>query len=321
MNVILTSAGRRTTLLKAFKAASNQRGGKVFAGDIDGLAPALFLADGAIKLPTVLGNNYIPFLLETVKQYDIRVIVPTIDTELLILAENAHEFKKAGCVPLISSREAVRITGDKWETVTLFKEKGIRVPHSWLPEHVAGDSLPGSIFIKPRNGSASRDTYHLQIDRLEQFLPQVPNPIIQEAIKGEEITIDALLDLQGNPLHYVPRLRIKTIGGESVEGVTISDRKLRDWILEVLRITAEIGGQGPITVQAFLTEDGPVLSEINLRFGGGIPLTLMSGGNYAEWVLQMVEGKKVPPRIGEYAVNQYMSRYYVEHFTQEPAWQ
>ena len=89
----------------------------------------------------------------------------------------------------------------------------------------------------------------------------------------------------------------------------------------MLRITAEIGGQGPITVQAFLTEDGPVLSEINLRFGGGIPLTLMSGGNYAEWVLQMVEGKKVPPRIGEYAVNQYMSRYYVEHFTQEPAWQ
>ena len=82
----------------------------------------------------------------------------------------------------------------------------------------------------------------------------VPDPIVQEVLTGPEITIDALLDLEGRPLHYVPRRRIRTLGGESIQGVTLDhDPALEPWIVRVLERSAEMGAAGPLTLQAFLT--------------------------------------------------------------------
>ncbi|MCL6472824.1 MAG: ATP-grasp domain-containing protein [Firmicutes bacterium] len=324
MNVLLTSAGRRTSLLEAFKEAVYQRGGKVFAGDIDGLAPSLYLADQGFKLPKAKSPEYIPCLLELIEKHKIRLIVPTIDTELPALSAASAEFKKRGCTALVSSEELVAISGDKWRSVKTFGERGLRVPRSWLPEEIAPENqtnLPESLFIKPRDGSASQNTYRVSRSSLTSLLTQVPNPIIQEDIDSPEITIDALLDLNGRIIHFVPRLRIRTLAGESIQGVTIADTKIRSWLIQALDVIASLGGRGPITLQAFLTEGGPTISEVNPRFGGGFPLTLAAGGNYPEWILEMLEGKDVSPRLGEYKKGLYMTRYYVEIFKEEPLWQ
>lgn len=45
MNILLTSSGRRTSLLCALQEAAAIYGGKVIAADLDPLAPTLFLAD------------------------------------------------------------------------------------------------------------------------------------------------------------------------------------------------------------------------------------------------------------------------------------
>jgi carbamoyl-phosphate synthase large subunit len=148
----------------------------------------------------------------------------------------------------------------------------------------------------------------------------VPHPIIQEEIVAPEVTIDALLDLSGRPIHYVPRLRIRALAGESIQGVTIADDELRAWILSVLNVVSSLGGRGPVTLQAFLTPEGPVFSEINPRFGGGFPLTLQAGGRYPEWILTMLEGGELATRIGEYQRDLYMTRSYTEIFTEEPLW-
>jgi carbamoyl-phosphate synthase large subunit len=155
MNVMVTSAGRRTTLLRAFLEATHRRGGKVCAGDIDGLAPALYLADQAIGLRPVRDPEFIAHLLGVVEKQGIRLLVPTIDSELRVLAESAPAFARLGCQALISAPELVRVASDKWETARVFGERGIRVPRSWLPEMVADAELPASLFLKPRDGSAS----------------------------------------------------------------------------------------------------------------------------------------------------------------------
>ena len=62
----------------------------------------------------------------------------------------------------------------------------------------------------------------------------VREPIVQEVLTGPEITIDALLDLEGRPIHYVPRRRIRTLGGESIQGVTLEhDTAFETWIEDV----------------------------------------------------------------------------------------
>jgi carbamoyl-phosphate synthase large subunit len=298
--------------------ATQATGGKVFAGDIDGLAPTLYLADCPVQTPKVNDEQFIPKLLEIVTDKDISLVVPTIDYDLPILASFREEFAKRNCRLLVSSRELVDICSDKWKTMEVFRAKGFAVPRSWLPDKLNLEDLPDSLFIKPRNGSASQNTFSVNKLELKQILSFVPNPIIQENIAAKEITVDALLDLNGRLIHYVPRLRIRAVGGESIQGLTISDREIRAWLVEILKEIGRLGGQGPITLQAFLTEDGPLLSEINPRFGGGIPLTLAAGGHYPAWILEMVAGRQVPPKIGEYKVGLYMSRHYVEIFSEEP---
>jgi carbamoyl-phosphate synthase large subunit len=145
-------------------------------------------------------------------------------------------------------------------------------------------------------------------------------PIIEEILEGQEVTVDALLGLDGTVLHYVPRLRLKTIGGESVEGVTIAHEPLALWLEAVLGCCRTHGARGPITVQLFLTERGPVLSEINPRFGGGFPLAAAAGADYAEMLLRMADGESVAPSIGSYEVGLYMTRFYSEKFLTRKLW-
>jgi carbamoyl-phosphate synthase large subunit len=318
MKVLITSAGRRTSLLQAFKRAVEPRGGRVLAGDIDPLAPALYLADEAVRLPRIRDEAYVPALLDLVERRGIRLVVPTVDTELAKLAGARSGFAARGCEALISDPELIEISGDKWLTVARFAARGIRVPRSWLPD--ALDDLPDRLFLKPRDGSASLHTYAVERDSLENVLPRVPNAIIQERIEAQEITIDALLDLQGRPLHYVPRTRIRTLAGESIQGVTIDDETLGPWLREVLDAVAAFGGRGPVTLQAFLTDGTPTLSEVNPRFGGGFPLAAAAGGDYPEWLLRMLEGKTVSPRFGDYQRGLYMTRTSTEIFTTEPKW-
>lgn len=326
MNVLITSAGRRTSLLTAFKRAAEKRGGKVFAGDIDSLAPALYFANEGIRLSLINEPGYIDSIKQVTVEHNINIIVPTIDTELPVFSWYRSEFLSLGCQLVISSPELIGITQDKWETVCFFREKGIRTPRTSLLNPKDGYKikdeydLPDDVFIKPRNGSASKHTYRLCKKEIFSFADKVPSPIVQEYLPFPEITVDALLDFDGNLIHYVPRRRIRTLGGESIQGVTLADNDLRNWLMRVFTIIGELGGRGPITVQCFLAPDGPILSEINPRFGGGFPLTLAAGGDYPEWILQMVEGKKITQKIGEYKVGLYMSRYYSELILDKLLW-
>jgi carbamoyl-phosphate synthase large subunit len=88
----------------------------------------------------------------------------------------------------------------------------------------------------------------------------------------------------------------------------------------VLHACSAMGGRGPLTIQAFLTQRGPVLSEVNARFGGGFPLAFEAGADYPAWLMDMVAGKSVEPLLGAYEPGVYMTRYNVEHFVRRPHW-
>jgi carbamoyl-phosphate synthase large subunit len=320
-NVLVVAAGRRTTLVLAFVEETHSRGARAFAGDVDPLAPALFLADEAVRLPHTDSGNYIEAVLGFVRGSGIRLLVPTIDTDLSVLAANRDAFLSAGCHVAISSPAFVAITLDKWATVDAFARVGIAVPRSWLPGDAELDRLPDRLIVKPRQGSASQHVYRVLRKELAAALTLAPEPVIQEELEGPEITIDALLDFEGRAIHYVPRRRIRTIGGESIQGVTLDhDAGFESWIEGVLTQCAALGAAGPLTIQAFQTAAGPVLTEVNPRFGGGFPLALAAGGRYPAWLLDLAEGRAVAPRLGQFETGLYMTRHHVETFTREPKW-
>ena len=62
MNILLTSAGRRTYMVDYFKQALHGTG-LVFAANSQ-MSPALSRADGFFLTPIIYSEEYIPFLLE-----------------------------------------------------------------------------------------------------------------------------------------------------------------------------------------------------------------------------------------------------------------
>ena len=113
VNVLVTAAGRRTGLVEAFGKAAHERGGRVYAADVDGLAPALYLADEAIRSLRTDDIAYVDDLLASVARHGIRLLVPTIDTDLPILARHVARFEAAGCRVAISSSAFIETTMDK----------------------------------------------------------------------------------------------------------------------------------------------------------------------------------------------------------------
>jgi len=309
VNVLFTSAGRRVELLRAFRRAYQSLGlaGRIVAVDVDPLAPALQVADRPYIVPRLTRPEYVPTLAEICRQEQISLLFPLIDPDIPVLSSHRRVLEMTGARLAVVSPEAVAITADKWLTVQFFARLGLSRPRSWLPGQLDLDTAEYPLFIKPRFGSAARDTFQVNNAReLAFFSDYVSDPIIQEYLPGPEITNDVICDLEGRVLAVVSRRRIEVRWGEVAKGVTVYDPAITD---ACVRIARALPAVGPITVQCMMKDDVPHFTEINARLGGGVPLGIAAGVDSPRWLLARVAGLPVEiPPLGSYQVGLYLTR-------------
>jgi carbamoyl-phosphate synthase large subunit len=311
VNILITSAGRRGALVKCFKDTVKKMGkysGKVVSVDASILAAALYISDKHYIVPRIFASNYIDTLLEICSKENIKLIIPTIDTELLILSQNKKKFGDNGVIVAISDPKAVEICSDKLKTFQFFKENNIPTVETFSYYQVDRvQNLNYPLFIKPCGGSGSIDTYKINNRKeLDFFINYIENPVIQEYAEGQEYTMDILADFIGKIINVVPRERIEVRAGEINKGRTVRDEKIIEY---AKNITEKLGAIGPITIQCFVKDDEIRFTEINPRIGGGYPLSFAAGANYPELLVRMVLGEKVAPRLGEFEENLIMLRW------------
>jgi carbamoyl-phosphate synthase large subunit len=58
--------------------------------------------------------------------------------------------------------------------------------------------------------------------------------------------------------------------------------------------------------------------EINPRFSGGIPLTIAAGADFPSMLVDLAIGRTVPPAIGAFTPDLWMSNYETSVFLQQP---
>ena len=292
INVLILSAGRRVELVKAFKQAREELniGGKVIACDLSDTAPAIYHADGYYLVPRILDDNYIPSIMDICKKENIDLIIPTIDTELLKLAEEKEKIESETNAKVhVSDLNVVKICRDKYNTQAFFEEHGFKVPRLITQKEIENKEYEFPMFIKPLNGSSSINTFKINNEReLEFFLEYVPQPMVQEFIEGDEYTIDAFVDFNHNPITIVPRQRLATRGGEVLKGVVKKDREIIEEVKKVIEILKPIGH---ITLQCMKTKRGIEFIEINPRFGGGAPISIKAGANSPENLYRLLMGE------------------------------
>lgn len=285
-NILILSAGRRVELVEAFRAELSALipGAKVFAADLSPqLAPACQVADGAFAVPRVTNAEYCDRIIDICLANGVGLVVPTIDTELMVLSERLADFADRGINLIISSPELVRDCRDKRRTAAALEELGIRSPKIYDLENIV---FP--CFAKPYDGSCSVGASIVQSRAsLTSEILDNPRMMYAELITKDhaEYTVDAYYNKSGQLCCLVPRERIEVRGGEVSKGAT-RKHALYHYLLPRLKTVA--GARGCLTFQFFAkVEDEKFLAiEINPRFGGGYPLSYAAGANYPGWLIR-----------------------------------
>ena len=306
INILILSAGRRVELTKLFKEARDRLKikGIVAAMDCSELAPALYFADAGIIAPRISENDkYINAIINACNEYDISLIVPTIDTELILLAKRKAEIeKKTKAKVLVSDIDVINICRDKKNTQRYLEENGFLVPRMISDEEIDKKGVEYPVFIKPLDGSSSINAYKAESkEELDTFKEMIGEGryIIQDFMEGTEYTIDAFLDFDSNVITVVPRIRLAVRSGEIAKGRIVRDE---DIVKDARRLLETLRPIGQITIQCMKTKRGIEYIEINPRFGGGAPMSIQAGADSCENLYRILRGEELK-YTGDYREN------------------
>lgn len=312
MNILITSAGRRVSLVRSFQTELKKivPDGKVFAIDSAPiLSAACHAADKYFKALRLDDPSYIDFLLDICIKNNIGLVIPTIDTELIDLAKNRTKFEEQGISVVISAETFVLKCRNKRSIHQFLTKNRIRVT-----EEYAKDNLNFPLFIKPDDGSRSVDTflinsredlteYHFANEKF-MFLEYLDHKLY------DEYTCDLYYGKDHTLKCVVPRKRIEVREGEVYKALTCRN-SLVPYIKERLKFIE--GAVGCLTAQFFMhKEDNDKIYgiEINPRFGGGYPLTYLAGANYTRWILEeYILEKSIQENFEVWEDNLLMIRY------------
>jgi carbamoyl-phosphate synthase large subunit len=130
VTVLLSSAGRRGALVGALRDGGEVAGCsvRVVAADLSPLSAAGHLADAFHLVPRVDSAEFVGAMVDLVRREGVDVIVPTIDTELPVLAANRSTFAAAGARALVSDPATIEICFDKARSSRWLSERRHR-PH------------------------------------------------------------------------------------------------------------------------------------------------------------------------------------------------
>ncbi len=311
MNILITSAGRRVSLVRAFQKELKKvyPEGKVITSDASPvLAAACHVSDAYFEVPRLRKKNYLEFLIQKCREWSIKLIIPTIDTELKLLAKNKEQFEEHGIQVLISSPDFVEKCRDKRVIHQFFTSKGISVAREYPKDQF---TLP--IFIKPSDGSRSVDTFIIKKkEELRDFHYSNDKLMFLEYLdlaEHDEYTCDMYYGKDHTLKCVVPRKRLEVRDGEVNKGLTVHNA-LVPYLKEHLSYIE--GAVGCLTAQFFMEKNGASIYgiEINPRFGGGFPLSYLAGANYPAWIIQeYLEGKELAANFDCWEKDLLMIRY------------
>lgn len=319
-NVLISSAGRRVSLVRDFRN-SLQRffpDAKVFTSDANPeFSAACRFSDGYYKVPRINNEGFIPSLLDYCKQMDVGMVIPTIDTELLIFAENRLLFESEGIQLIVSDLDLIQSCRNKRLTHELFCSYGLN--HA---KEVDPTSADYPIFSKPEGGSSSIGIHVFQsLNDISEKLMHEKGRMFLEYLNPadhKEFTVDLYYDIKSQLKCIVPRERIEVRSGEVNKGIT-----RKNDLIPLLsdKLSTLKGARGCITLQLFMNrKNGHVTGiEINPRFGGGYPLSYAAGAHFPDFLIREYYEKKDVLFYNNWEANLLMLRYDNEVLVHEAA--
>lgn len=294
-NILITSAAAKVLLVRAFREAAGT-GRKVFAGDFRSDIAARHAADDFISLLGDKDPDFIPDLISKCRENGIGFIVPTRDGELERLAAARKDFEQAGIALHLADVEVIRICRDKRAFTDFCVKAGLPcLPHLAIED--ARKALP--VYIRPIAGAGGRDARKIATaEDLDGISAEYENYIVnafvapfdhKTGLGAREYTIDLLRSLDGKRhVGAVVRERIRIEAGESQHARVVDLPRVQKAAID---LGEHLKLAGHNTVQIF--DDparGPLIIEVNPRFGGAANLGIRAGLDSPHRLLAMLTG-------------------------------
>ncbi len=307
LNVLITSASRKVSLVRAFQTALRREGGgAVVACDASAHAAALYVADRGHRVRRLEAPDFEDRLMALCAEEEIGLLVPTRDGELPWFAARRERLRDAGVRVLAPTPEVVERCADKLAFVRFCRRAGFAVPATFEPPLPAPTELPYPLFVRPRRGKGSGGAGPVTTPAaLATRLAEDGDLLVQEVIEAPELTIDLAADFEGRVLSVVPRLRLVTFGGESFVGRTVDDPEV---VTAAAGLARELGLVGHNTLQCFRDRGAVRFIEVNPRYGGGAALGIAAGADTPRMMVRLALGRPVDPMSG-YEVGLTMLRH------------
>jgi carbamoyl-phosphate synthase large subunit len=259
----------------------------VFACDLaPTLSAACSRADASFAVPRCDDPTYADAVRDIAADTGAKLIIPTIDPELMPLAGAVHAFKSIGAQVHVSDPATIAVVRDKARTAQVLGAAGVAVPRTETLEALRAkpDLLSWPVFLKPSGGSASRGL--AVINRPEELPSHADEPMIaQDCLRGPEYTVNMFVTSDGRLSTVIPHLRLSVRAGEVEKGRT---ERRADLHAIAEGIVAALPGLRGVACFQVIDDpvQGPRVIEINARFGGGYPLADAAGATFARWLLQ-----------------------------------
>lgn len=317
LNLLFTSVGRRSYLIKYFKEALNGRG-LVHVANSSDISPAFLIADKHVITPLIYDKNYIPFLLKYCSENSISAIISLFDVDLLVLSKNKEKFEEIGTTVIVSDSSVISICNDKWHTYKFLLENGLNAPKTFISLLEVKTALnEGAVefplFVKPRWGMGSISVYEVEtVEELDVFFKRVMRDIqksylkyesaknigesvlIQEKMFGQEYNLDIINDLNGNYQTTIIKAKNSMRSGETDCAVTVYDPSIK----ALGKLLAEkLKHVGNLDCDIFIWEDKPTVLELNARFGGGYPFSHLAGVNLPFAMIEWLQGNMIDKAV------------------------
>jgi predicted ATP-grasp superfamily ATP-dependent carboligase len=305
--VLVMDGGLPKTL--AVIRSLTRSGFRVLIAAVDGASAAAALSRhgaGLIRHPPADQERmFLDFLIGSLQQHHVDVLLPLDDPALLLLARNRRVIEGVTALAIppdralhaaIDKRETLRLVGQMTGKIGIPKTYAINDPRELLDLVI--ERFP--VLVKPRTSSGAQGIIFVgKSDHLLRAYQQVhdhyPQPLIQEFVTyrpGEKYQLLYLFDHRGTiKMRYMHRIDAEMRGIESFGGPRLRGGNAAFWSScddpELLdcgqQLLESLGWQGFGFIECVRDAcDGEFkLMEINARLSGTIALPLQQGVDFA----------------------------------------
>ena len=234
------------------------------------------------KIPLASKPYFVRDIIELTKKLELDLLVPTVDEELLQLAEAR---KAIGCEILLPPSDFISLHLDKMASNKSLIKAGLPAPKTTL---LSNNQKHFPCILKLRTGRGSRNVHVVSsLDELEAHIllagVEREKFIIQELVQGQEYTVMVVANSEKKLRAIVPVL-VSIKKGITIEAQTVNDKK-------IINACESIHNANPVpgyyNIQLIKEFDGTVKPfEINPRVSTTACLGLAAGIDFISIALE-----------------------------------